>query len=402
MSVNSIIAAQEAHRFISTDLKQAGSGRPLILQMPLDILNLLGSWVATGSDSRKRAGDSIRLGRVCIYTHLLSHSDEIGKIIDQEKIHLATHDLAKAILERTPIDQEKIHLATHGLAKAIFERSLSGPEMGLFKSLTGTSEFVTQNDKLNILYAVFREYALKYNIREDSDEFASQSITIQKNIQTLCMELGKSNPAFDIHFCLKTESVFRNFTGKTIGNMISKYANLPLAKIAIENFKEKALHLEDQFAEIKPDTLSQLDYHAFIESKMREAILTRHPAEEFDAIIGALFATAKNTLTTQLKEEKAILESADRIDSDRLAEIEFILRKIKQNDDILHEIDKGLDQFGAGGRDRFITAGKHGLVEIPGFNPEIVKIYQFYNELSNGELAEYSLARSRALHRIIG
>jgi hypothetical protein len=382
MSIRSITAAQETPRFISTDLKQTGSGSPLILQMPIEILKLLASWVATGSNLQERAENSLRLGQVCVYTHLLSRDKKIAKIIDGRKIDIATVDLAKTI----------------------FEREITGLETGRF-SPTDKQALSTERKKINILYTIFKEYVFKYH-KKTGDEFASQSVTIQLNIQTLCLKLGEStNNAFegsDLHriTLMKIASTLKKFTGKTIENMIAEYASQPLENITIENFKEKMLHLEDQFKEIRElVNLDSQEYPPFLEAKIRIAILARHSAEEFNTVIHSLFFSAKNALATQLKEEKAALEKEERhIIARKLPEIESTLYLIECNYETLQRLNNMESENLSS---TAVVARRHWLVKIPGFNTEIAKICQFYNELSNREFSNQSEQRSYILHRII-
>jgi hypothetical protein len=418
MSVISFKTSQQAHNFISTNLTQAGQGpeRPLILQMPRDILNLFASWVATGSNPQELAKNAIQLGRVCTYTHHLSHGEEMEIIIDKARIDVATHDLAKAI----------------------FERGMIGPDIGSPKRLGDKQKSSMERKNLNALYTIFKEYASKYNIKENSDEFANQSITISLNIRTLCQRLEESVISYDV--ANKINSALGKFAEKTIESMIAEYANQPLEEITIENFKEKALYFKAPFAEIiKP---------IFIERKMRQAIVAKHGPEEFNIIINALFISAENAFVTQLEEEKETLEdelfylrgpngfdgaimdayqkkedseaannrfidlvarltkiavfnSDNCIIAGRLVEIEDSIKKIDRNYDLLQKLHILLAEKNTDAAELAVEK-RNELVDIPGFNIEIAKIYKFYNELSNSQLPRHlAVLRGLTLHRII-
>ena len=55
---------------------------PAILQLPVDLLNLIGQYVATGKNAVEAARNAVKMGKVCTIFHAILHSAAVDKIIE--------------------------------------------------------------------------------------------------------------------------------------------------------------------------------------------------------------------------------------------------------------------------------------------------------------------------------
>lgn len=251
-------SSQQVHRFISGNLYQKGTNCPLILQLPLDILKLIGSLVAIESTETESAKNAIKFGRVCILTHLL-----MEKIIDQLKIDIAIDDLAKAIVER----------------------AVTYTEMGFPKFDRNIQVRLIEKAKLNILYKVFQEKAVKSNFKENSKEFVDLSIIFQERLRVRCLELDEMK----VSICLKMSTALSAFTGKTIRGMIIEYINQPLDNITSEDLEEAALDMQAPFIDImklvhssnEPFSIDDNTLIRSIRDKLHKAVLAKRETHAF-------------------------------------------------------------------------------------------------------------------------
>jgi hypothetical protein len=144
---------QTAHQFGTQDLRQGHLGKPPFLQLPLDVLGLIAEFSATGSSPQEAASNAIRFGKVCVFTHLLSHHSKLDSIIDQGELHNASAKLVYAI--------DKTHAPDY-------------------------------RNELNALCAALRKVTAKLGIKKDSQEFVAYVFKTQRTIQSLSLELDKS------------------------------------------------------------------------------------------------------------------------------------------------------------------------------------------------------------------
>jgi hypothetical protein len=234
----------------------AHSQGSLILQLPIDILKEIGRWVATGENPEESAKHAISWSRVCILTHILCHDYAIEK-----SIHFA-----------------KLGNLTENYIDGLFNRKMPG-------AIPCTNENV-QLEKLRqstSFYNAFKEATIKYNIKENSDEFMKHFCCLVKKLRVQFHKKSDffSNPLnADIENGVSPIIQFSKFLSylirHAIKDMVDDYTNQPLSEITIENFKEKSKYIAKTFPDIS---------EAFIEANMRQAVLAKHSKEKFQSII---------------------------------------------------------------------------------------------------------------------
>ncbi len=97
MATNSVHTVQQPHTLVAmnVDPRQTKNGAPGLLQLPKEILEVIGEYVATSNETKnpsdkfgnakdkvKAAINAVIFGKICAFTHIVSHKPKMDKIIE--------------------------------------------------------------------------------------------------------------------------------------------------------------------------------------------------------------------------------------------------------------------------------------------------------------------------------
>lgn len=295
MTVNLNVDSASKHKFRTADLRQENEETsPMLLQMPVEILTEIASWVATG-DTLEPAKNAINFRHVCVFTHLVYHalSEKINQKL-RSNLNVATMDLAHTIAQRQLTSREEGRFE-YRWVPTVRQKDKDTRSMEKFK--------------MNVFYQLFKAIFPK----KDSVEFLRQLIPLLEKTRDLCLVISiPQNEAQTKQLDSKIESVMKRFTGKIVGDMTDEYASQPLYKI-IETFEEKSLKMGDLFLPIFRRT-SHVQVVEIVKSGIFfRKILAYHPLQEIKDVIDQLIKNDPNwvagrtrqfVISTVLKENK--------------------------------------------------------------------------------------------------
>lgn len=132
--ISKYLTTQEIHHFKKENLMQIGQNQSFLLQLPSDLMRLIGKYCATGNTLLEAAKNTVYFGRVCILTHLLTHVDEINAVIS---LSLAVEEVVDASINRratgwdigtTISDEDRVlwneHVSSCKILYSIFKKTI--------------------------------------------------------------------------------------------------------------------------------------------------------------------------------------------------------------------------------------------------------------------------------------